>query len=42
MDDICNGLGIGRVEMAKVIAYLEGKGIIESESSGGKIFFRLI
>lgn len=42
MDDICNGLGIGRVEMAKMIDYLEGKGIIESESSGGKIFFRLI
>ena len=42
MDDICNGLGIGRVEMAKVIGYLEGEGIIESESSGGKIFFRVI
>jgi len=42
MDDICNGLGIGRVEVAKVIGYLERKGVIESELSGGKIFFRLI
>lgn len=40
MDDICNGLGIDTDEAAKVIECLEVKGIIKSELSGGKIFFK--
>lgn len=40
VDDISNGLGIDITKAANVIEYLEGKGIIKSEASGGMIFFR--
>jgi wyosine [tRNA(Phe)-imidazoG37] synthetase (radical SAM superfamily) len=41
MDDICNGLGIDRPQADKVTEYLQRQGLIDSESSGGKTFFRL-
>ena len=40
LDDICSGLGINCNEISKYISDLQGRGIIQSESKDGKVFFK--
>jgi len=40
LDDICSGLGIHRNEILKYISDLQDRGIIQTESKDGKVFFK--